>query len=683
MAPQAAIAATAEKPVTKREAMQRIQLMTTFTVLIMVMGGLFAPNFIPAQELDPPCEKTFPTHEPAKLLNAVTNAAYPHDHAVLAEEIEHLEFFADGSSLGSDEVYLTILDEEGKRNHEVLSFHINRAYGDLEIELCEVLSGNRRQTIEIAAHSREEAAVVNSRANIYNPLQKTLKLFIPGLKIGDTIHYRLRRRQFKPIIEQQIYGLILGQYDIPIRSYHLTVTTPAETTLHWLIKDEVEGCVSFRQTQLPGTRPQTIHAWHFTDVPRIFPEPQMPSFRRVAMRLLFSTIKDWTQIAQWYADLVSPRLEAQGELKKMVAELTQGQSREAQVAALFYFVARQIRYLGVGGETERPGFEPHDVNLTFSRRHGVCRDKAALLVSMLRSAGFAADPVLIRLGDRLDTEIPLPYFNHAIVALFDENGKTPILLDPTSETSRQFLPDYERECSYLIARRDGDGLSETPPPDPDENRFVIRIVDQLDADRRLSGKVTVSAGGFNDSMLRSIMMNCGRQEQEDFLKGFFLSQYSGLELRDLQWSDPGDQSRDFTFSGNFSLAEAATENQVTPLVLMENPGFLERRLWRRVNLSERRYPLKLGYTLTTILEEELTLPAGSRGETVLPPTQIIDNQALYFSLEGRESQPGKISWRRVFAFKKTEIEPAAYPLLTAFQNHNRKLSLTPIDLGKP
>ncbi|MBN2705116.1 MAG: DUF3857 domain-containing protein, partial [Deltaproteobacteria bacterium] len=253
--------------------MQRVGLTVKLALLIMAIFGLFAPNFIPAQGLDKDCEKTFPTPEPENFLNAVTNAAYPHDHAVLAEEIEHLEFFADGSSLGSDDVYLTILDEEGKRNHEVLSFHINRAYGDLEIALCELLAGDRRQPIEVAAHSHEEAAADNSRANIYNPLQKTLKLFIPGLKIGDTIHYQLRRRQFKPIIEQQIYGSILGQYDIPIRSYHLTVTTPAETKLHWLIKDEIEGRVSFRQTRLPGTRPQTIHSWHFTDVPRIFPEP--------------------------------------------------------------------------------------------------------------------------------------------------------------------------------------------------------------------------------------------------------------------------------------------------------------------------------------------------------------------------------------------------------------------------
>ena len=51
--------------------------------------------------------------------------------------------------------------------------------------------------------------------------------------------------------------------------------------------------------------------------------------------------------------------------------------------------------MGITTETEAPGYEPHDVSLTFSKRYGVCRDKAALLAVMLRAAGFDAFPVLI------------------------------------------------------------------------------------------------------------------------------------------------------------------------------------------------------------------------------------------------------------------------------------------------
>jgi hypothetical protein len=44
--------------------------------------------------------------------------------------------------------------------------------------------------------------------------------------------------------------------------------------------------------------------------------------------------------------------------------------------------------MGLTPEKDRPGFEPHDVEITYGKKYGVCRDKAALLVSMLREAGL-------------------------------------------------------------------------------------------------------------------------------------------------------------------------------------------------------------------------------------------------------------------------------------------------------
>ncbi len=60
------------------------------------------------------------------------------------------------------------------------------------------------------------------------------------------------------------------------------------------------------------------------------------------------------------------------------------------MAALYRWVAQEIRYLGLTLETEAPDFEPHPATMTFDRRAGVCRDKAALLTAMLRMAGFEA-----------------------------------------------------------------------------------------------------------------------------------------------------------------------------------------------------------------------------------------------------------------------------------------------------
>ncbi|RLB73660.1 MAG: hypothetical protein DRH03_02910 [Deltaproteobacteria bacterium] len=641
------------------------------TVLIVLISLL--PSISPAET----CRYGF--------LEEINRQKYPFAHAVLAREIEHIEYHADGSKESQDDVYITVLDEEGKQNHKVLSFSVNKAYGQLNIELCEIIRDGRSSKIDIAAQSHEEAAAGNSRSNIYNPLQKVIKLFLPGLEIGDTIHYRLKSRQFKPIIENQIYGSILGQYDIPIRSYIFTLTTPTAGKLNWLIKDEVEGKVTYRKTVLPGKAAKTIRSWHFQNVPQIVPEPMMPSFRRVAMRLLYSTLPDWQTIASWYDELVTKKLTPKTLLKEMVDKLVADKSdQNEKMAALFYYVAREIRYLGVSGESERPGFEPHDVNLTFSRRHGVCRDKAALLVAMLQYAGFNAKAVLIRVGDKLDYEIPLPYFNHAIVAVLDNQDNVTDFLDPTSETSRQFLPDYERECSYLVADQQKSDLGLTPPVSPEKNNFKLKIVEQISAVGNSQGTLTVNCTGFNDTLMRSIMMNMSKKEQEHFLERFFLNQYSTLELSNIKWSDPADRSRNFNFSGDFTVNTVTTvsekENPITylqPLLFIANPSLLERWIINQANMTKRHYPIKLGYTFSTVAEEHLTFTQPPQ-KIYLPKLQNQENEVFTATLSCRQTAPGQLLIKRRFAMKKTEVGTDLYHLLTSLQNFKRNLSLTPI-----
>ena len=58
-----------------------------------------------------------------------------------------------------------------------------------------------------------------------------------------------------------------------------------------------------------------------------------------------------------------------------------------------------------------------------TRKYGVCRDKAALLVSLLRTAGLNSYPVLINVGTKMDPDVPDPFFNHAIVSVELQQGQ--------------------------------------------------------------------------------------------------------------------------------------------------------------------------------------------------------------------------------------------------------------------
>jgi len=96
------------------------------------------------------------------------------------------------------------------------------------------------------------------------------------------------------------------------------------------------------------------------------------------------------------------------------------------------------------------GHKPHPPAQVLKRRYGDCKDKALLLVSLLRATGIEAAPALANTRERaaLDGFLPTAYaFNHAIVrARIDgkERWLDATLTSQRGELSALSTPGYER-----------------------------------------------------------------------------------------------------------------------------------------------------------------------------------------------------------------------------------------------
>jgi hypothetical protein len=64
-----------------------------------------------------------------------------------------------------------------------------------------------------------------------------------------------------------------------------------------------------------------------------------------------------------------PHLEATSpDMTNTVNELIAGAKTDMEkIKAIFYYVSKNIRYMGLTPEKDRPGFEPHDVKYTFAK----------------------------------------------------------------------------------------------------------------------------------------------------------------------------------------------------------------------------------------------------------------------------------------------------------------------------
>ena len=75
-------------------------------------------------------------------------------------------------------------------------------------------------------------------------------------------------------------------------------------------------------------------------------------------RVLVSTTPDWQDVSKWYWDLSQPHLEATTpEMTNTVNELTAGAKTDMdKIKSIFYYVSKNIRYMGLTPEKDRPGF---------------------------------------------------------------------------------------------------------------------------------------------------------------------------------------------------------------------------------------------------------------------------------------------------------------------------------------
>jgi len=197
----------------------------------------------------------------------------------------------------------------------------------------------------------------------------------------------------------------------------------------------------------------------------------MVAFSDVAPKLLISTSPDWYAKSLWFHKVNEDfgSFNSTPEIDKKVAEILASAKDEMDsITLLTHWCADEIRYSGISmGPGE--GFTLHSGDMNFTDRCGVCKDKAGMLITMLRAAGFESYPAMTMAGSRIDY-IPADQFNHSVTIVKLSNGKYK-LLDPTwVPFLRELWSSVEQQQNYLMGVPEGSDLMITPLSAP-ENHF--------------------------------------------------------------------------------------------------------------------------------------------------------------------------------------------------------------------
>ncbi|MEA2491918.1 MAG: hypothetical protein QOH21_3710, partial [Acidobacteriota bacterium] len=290
-----------------------------------------------------------------------------------------------------------------------------------------------------------------------------------------------------------------------------------------------------------------------------------------------STASSWGELAKRYTEIVDRQI-ANAGLEKVTKEaIGDTKDRREVIARALAYIQKRVRYAGV--EVGESSVVPRPPQTVLGNRYGDCKDKATLLVAMLRQAGLSAHVALLRAGEDFDVPRDLPglgMFNHAIVVV-DGEGFTPIWVDPTDEYSRAGeMPTMDQGRLALIASPTTTSLSEVPVADASANKIVETRIFTLPEEGKAAVSEITEPTGADESSMRRYYVTHDRKRYRDSLEEYAKSYYNAKSLKDVQASDPHDLAKpfriqlDITDAGRGLAMDGEAAVAIFPGALLEN-----------------------------------------------------------------------------------------------------------------
>ena len=409
------------------------------------------------------------TPELKEAILKATQEKYPLAGAVVILADEDIRLLKDDTVVSDSRFIIKILNERGKNDFSEIAIGYDSTYEKVEIEYARTISPDS-QVITVGEKDTRDVSLYlnfplysNARARIIS---------MPGIVEGSIVEYKVRHTENLSLSKKGFnlaYSLKEGQ---PIAYANFKLTIPKNKNLKTkVLNPEYNTEKSDLSPLITQTRDEKIYTWAFKNIPQIEVEPNMPPEAEINPIILVSTYQSWDEIYKWWQELAKDRMLADKAISEKVTQLIQGKkNKEEIIRAIYNYCAQDIRYVGI--EYGQAGYQPHYAGEIFKNKYGDCKDKAILFITMVKSAGLSAYPVLIgtRGNPALQEDVPADIFNHCIAAV-ELDGRL-IFLDITAEVcSFGDLPAGDQQRRVLIFREDRYEIFETPLLSPGQNRI--------------------------------------------------------------------------------------------------------------------------------------------------------------------------------------------------------------------
>ena len=256
---------------------------------------------------------------------------------------------------------------------------------------------------------------------------------LPAVAPGAMVEEEVIIRDTAPLFSAgAVYRWVFG-WRVPVNKSRLVLVHPTSLPLkyeiHLLPKANVAKStengleyVTLEQGALPA---YTENLEHVPADVVLYPEIE------------FSTGTSWRAVASEYTRISEDKIRS-ADVQALVAKVDAKEgNRNDVIRQLLALLHKNVRYTGV--EFGESSLLPQFPSETLKRKYGDCKDKATLLVAMLRSAGIPAHLALLDTGPGRDINTSLPglgMFDHAIVYVPASGPDSELWIDATAQYSQ-------------------------------------------------------------------------------------------------------------------------------------------------------------------------------------------------------------------------------------------------------
>ena len=243
---------------------------------------------------------------------------------------------------------------------------------------------------------------------------KALEVRFAGLRPGDIVEleYLVEDVAESNLLADYFGDLVDLQQQLPVRRFRYTLLTPADRPIR--VRHPRLERVRYGESVQGRVR---VQRWTAADLGRVAVEPKMPGLSEVADYIHVSTYSSWRQVGRWYWNLIEEQLKPSRRVADQARRITASSRTQLErIQAIHNFVAQNTRYVGL--EFGIHSYKPYSAAQVLARRFGDCKDKATLMIALLKQVGIDAQMVLVRTRrrGRVDPSPPsLAPFDHAIV----------------------------------------------------------------------------------------------------------------------------------------------------------------------------------------------------------------------------------------------------------------------------